>query len=77
MEPQYNPAGHLQEGTQEEIQEGIQEGTQEETQEGIRAEIRVETREALQREEMPPMDSEQWVNSPLSLKENDRMPNVS
>ena len=60
-----------------ETQEGIQVETQEETQEEIRVEIRAGTREAPQWGEMPLMDSERWVNSPLSLRENDRTPNAS
>ena len=72
MEPRYNPADPPQEETQEGIQEETQEGIQAETQEGIQA----GTQGALQEVEMSLMGSERWVNSPPSLRENDRTLNV-
>ena len=65
MEPRYNPA----DPPQAETQEGIQAGTQEGIQAG--------TQGALQEAETSIMGSGRWVNSPLSLRENDRTLNVS
>ena len=69
MEPRYN----LADPPQVETQEGIQA----ETQEGIRAEIQAGTQEAPREAETPLMGSGRWVNSPLSLRGNDRTLNVS
>ena len=77
MEPRYNPADPPQAETQGGTQAETQEGIQAETQEGIRAEIQAGTQEAPREAETPLMGSEQWVNSPLSLRGNDRTLNVS
>ena len=68
MEPRYNPADPPQVETQEGIQAETQEGIQAETQEG--------TQEVPREAETLLMGSERWVNSPLSLKGNDRTLNV-